>query len=182
MSNPTPKPRLKLLPDWRRLPGKSRNYQNVRTGEVLSRRQYDNRYGRIARTGFKSEYQQKKAEQDKWKGFYTERFPVRNGLVDRAFRQLVTRARELGHRRMFISAHGEAGTDYPLRQGAMIWVSTVGFYGDAQPLVEPGLVAPGMGANITAVNQLDTWIWFQLAGTALRSDTIDEFVLRWKND
>lgn len=181
MSTPqSPKPRLKLLPDWRRQPGSSRNYENVRTGEVLSRRQYDNKYGRIASTGFKTEYQLKKAEATKWKGFYVQHFPVRNDNVDAAFRQLVGRIRELGHRQMFVSAHGEAGSDYPLQQGNSIWASTVGFYGDAQPLMDPLLVATGT-PMITAVNQLDAWIWFQLAGTALRGDTISEFVLRWKN-
>lgn len=182
MSNPSTPRRLKLLPDWRRQPGSSRNYENVRTGEVLSRRQYDNKYGRIARTGFHSEYQQKKAEKNAWKGFYSEHFKVKNGMVDRSFRQLVTRITELGHRRMFVSAHGEAGSDYPLQAGAKIWVSTLGFYGDAQVRFAPGsVIATGM-PGLHGVNDLAEWIWWQFATSALLGDTIDEFVLRWKNE
>lgn len=183
MSTPTPpdatRKRLKLLPDWRRQSGTARNYQNVRTGEVLSRRQYDNRYGRVARAGFRSEYQQKKAQQTKWKSFYVEHFPVRNGNVNAAFQQMITRATELQHREMFVSAHGEAGTDYPLQAGSLIWVSTTGFYGDAQPQMLPELVAANT-PYLAAVNQLDAWVWFQLTGSALLADTIQEFVLRWK--
>lgn len=36
------------------LGGKSRNYQNTKTGEIISRRQYDKRFGSLAKTGFKT--------------------------------------------------------------------------------------------------------------------------------
>jgi hypothetical protein len=92
---------------------------------------------------------------------------------------MITRATELQHREMFVSAHGEAGTDYPLQAGSLIWVSTTGFYGDAQPQMLPELVAANT-PYLAAVNQLDAWVWFQLTGSALLADTIQEFVLRWK--
>src|SRR6185437_6593596 len=93
---PTPKPRLKLLADWVRVPGSERQYRNVRTGEVLSRRQYDSKYGRIARSGFHKEYQQKKAEANQWKTFYTEHFPVGKRGMDDTWDKLLSRCRELG--------------------------------------------------------------------------------------
>lgn len=37
--------------DWRYLGGKTRRYQNVATGETISRRQYDQRFGRLAESG-----------------------------------------------------------------------------------------------------------------------------------
>ncbi len=36
------------------LGGKSRNYKNTKTGEIISRRQYDKQYGSLAKTGFKT--------------------------------------------------------------------------------------------------------------------------------
>jgi hypothetical protein len=175
MSNPnppTPKPRLKLLPDWVRVPGTERQYRNVRTGEVLSRRQYDNKYGRIARSGFRTEYQQRKAEANKWKSFYTEHFPVgRKGLAD-TWDKLLSRCRELGHRRMFVSAYGVAGTDYPDAQDSLRWVSSTGFYGDAIFGV-PGIAQ--LGGSLRSV-----WLWDQLTNGPLIGNTIIEFVLRWQ--
>ncbi|MHB8387509.1 MAG: hypothetical protein ACYDAO_09345 [Thermoplasmataceae archaeon] len=38
--------------EWKPLGGKSRNFQNTKTGEVISRRQYDKRFGSLAKTGF----------------------------------------------------------------------------------------------------------------------------------
>jgi hypothetical protein len=46
--------RPNTLPGWRPLGGKSRNYLNEETGEVLSRRQYDKLYGALARAGVAS--------------------------------------------------------------------------------------------------------------------------------
>ena len=43
---------------WVRLSGAARNYQNTETGEVLSRRQYDQRFGRLAKAGIKSNEEQ----------------------------------------------------------------------------------------------------------------------------
>lgn len=43
---------------WQRAPGSARRYRNARTGEELSRRQYDERYGRLARTGQRFTYEQ----------------------------------------------------------------------------------------------------------------------------
>jgi hypothetical protein len=39
---------------WVRIPGAARQYQNTETGEILSRRQYDQRFGRLAKAGIKS--------------------------------------------------------------------------------------------------------------------------------
>ncbi len=46
------------MSEWRRVPGKARNYVNSRTGEVISRRQYDKLEGTLSKQGFKS-YEQK---------------------------------------------------------------------------------------------------------------------------
>ncbi len=46
--------------DWKRLSGKARRYQNNRTGEIISRRQFDERYGRLAKQGLKTNEQQAK--------------------------------------------------------------------------------------------------------------------------
>lgn len=188
MSNPptppfTPKPRLKLLPDWVRLPGTARLYHNVRTGETLSRRQYDNRYGRIARSGFATEYAQKKAEKTKWKGFYVEHFKVRDGAESRAWEQLLARIRELQHRRMFVSAYGEAGVDYPTRAGEQVWVSTQGFYGDAifARAVTFGDIGPS-GISTQTYTTASLWLTDQLFTGALRYGTVTEYVLRWQNE
>lgn len=35
-------------PGWRKLPGPSRRYENTVTGETISRREYDRRFGRFA--------------------------------------------------------------------------------------------------------------------------------------
>jgi hypothetical protein len=43
--------------DYARLPGKERRYQNTKTGEVISRRQFDQRFGRLAGTGLTLEKQ-----------------------------------------------------------------------------------------------------------------------------
>jgi hypothetical protein len=158
----------------------------VRTGETLSRRQYDQKYGRIARTGFRTEYQQKKAETTKWKSFYVEHFIVRNGDQLVTWRKLIERVRELGHRRMFISAFGEAGVDYPAQRGQMIWASTVGFYGDANIKIAPGstlyadLPAPGERLGALVTNDLEAWVWYQFVSGNLVGETISEFVLRWQ--
>ena len=47
---------VKIEPGWKRVSG--RRFENERTGEVISRRQYDKRYGALARGGFGS-YEQK---------------------------------------------------------------------------------------------------------------------------
>ncbi len=44
--------------DWQPLGGTSRNFLNTKTGQILSRRQYDKQFGTLAKQGFKS-YQQK---------------------------------------------------------------------------------------------------------------------------
>lgn len=46
--------RAKAYPGFEYLGGLSRNYKNIATGEVLSRRQYDKLYGSLARSGFNS--------------------------------------------------------------------------------------------------------------------------------
>lgn len=43
---------------WVRLPGKARNYVDTDTGEIISRRQYDQTIGRLAKAGIKSNEQQ----------------------------------------------------------------------------------------------------------------------------
>lgn len=158
-----------LVPDWRRIPGdKARRYENVRTGEVLSRRQYDQQFGRVAKTGFRTYEEMAEANKHKWKGFYVQRFPVVRGDVERSWRQLISRIRELGHRRMYVSAHGEAGYDYPSQAGQMIWVSSSGFYADSVTI-----------GDTRFSEREGMWLWGQLAVGALITDTIDEFVLRW---
>lgn len=181
---PAPKPRLKLLPDWKRLPGTARNYQNVRTGETLSRRQYDQRHGLIARSGFKSDYQKRKAEKTKWHSFYVEHFPVtaRSGEA-KAWEKLLARIRELGHRRMFVSARGEAGLDYPQGTG-MVWVSTTGFIGSeifrrtitdfASESDVPG------GLTERTYSSASVWLTEQLYNGGLMQRTVTEYILRWQ--
>lgn len=46
---------------WRPLGGLSRRYENVLTGEVIARRQFDRRYGSLAKGGFRSYEQKAKA-------------------------------------------------------------------------------------------------------------------------
>ncbi len=43
-----------IVSDWRRLPGSARQYINNKTGEVLSRRQYDEKIGRLHQAGIKT--------------------------------------------------------------------------------------------------------------------------------
>jgi hypothetical protein len=43
-----------IAPGWRRVPGSARNYENIKTGEVLSRRQYEKQFGSLARRGVTS--------------------------------------------------------------------------------------------------------------------------------
>ena len=40
--------------DYIPLGGKSRNFKNIKTGEIISRRQYDKKFGSLAKTGFKT--------------------------------------------------------------------------------------------------------------------------------
>ncbi|MHB1222395.1 MAG: hypothetical protein ACYC0J_10405 [Gammaproteobacteria bacterium] len=49
--------------NWARLPG--RRFQNTKTGEIISRRQYDKQYGRLAEKGFSSNEAQAKANRIK---------------------------------------------------------------------------------------------------------------------
>jgi len=48
---------------WKRIPG--RKFQNIQTGEIITRRQYDKQYGRLAEQGFKSNEAQAKANRIK---------------------------------------------------------------------------------------------------------------------
>lgn len=48
---------------WKPLGGSSRNYVNLETGEILSRRQFDRRYGSLAKANFTS--YEKKAQANK---------------------------------------------------------------------------------------------------------------------
>lgn len=181
MSTP---PRLKLLPDWVRLPGTARLYQNVRTGETLSRRQYDNQYGRIARSGFATEYALKQAERTKWKQFYVQHFKVNAARGEgETWERLLARIRELGHRPMFVSAYGEAGVDYPTRAGEQVWASTQGFYGDAifARAATFGDISPS-GISTQTYNLASLWLTDQLFTGSLRYGTVTEYVLRWHNE
>lgn len=47
-----------------RLPGKGRYYRDTDTGVIITRRQYDQRYGRLAGTGLNYDSAAKKAKQD----------------------------------------------------------------------------------------------------------------------
>ncbi len=47
--------------DWSRLPGKSRNFVNKRTGEILSRRQFDKLSGRLQYSSYEKKAQANKA-------------------------------------------------------------------------------------------------------------------------
>lgn len=53
-----------LAPGWQRLPGAARRYVNPRTGETLSRRKYDERFGRLAGTGLTNESLAKKNKEE----------------------------------------------------------------------------------------------------------------------
>ena len=47
--------------EWKRLPGKTkRRYQNIKTGEIISRRYFDEHYGRLAKQGLKTNEEQAK--------------------------------------------------------------------------------------------------------------------------
>lgn len=64
MSQPTPPsgPSGPSGPNvWVPLGGKSRRYRNEQTGETISRRQYDERYGRLKRQGYRSNEAQRAA-------------------------------------------------------------------------------------------------------------------------
>jgi hypothetical protein len=52
---------LAIVPDWLRLPGTSRSYVNPSSGQIISRRQYDEQYGRLARQGFRNNEEQAKS-------------------------------------------------------------------------------------------------------------------------
>ncbi|MGH7237137.1 MAG: hypothetical protein ACREGF_01230 [Candidatus Saccharimonadales bacterium] len=47
--------------NWVRVPGRGRYFKNTKTGEVITRRQYDRRFGRLAARGFASNEAQAKA-------------------------------------------------------------------------------------------------------------------------
>lgn len=54
-----------LAPGWKRLPGQNtRQYINEKSGEILSRRQYDKRFGRLAGTGLTNESLAKKNKEE----------------------------------------------------------------------------------------------------------------------
>lgn len=53
-----------LAPGWQRIPGAARRYINTRTGETLSRRKYDERFGRLAGTGLTNESLAKKNKEE----------------------------------------------------------------------------------------------------------------------
>ncbi len=55
----------KAAPGFKRLPGKANQYIDLETGEILSRRQYDKRYGKLAKEGFTSYEQKAKANKQK---------------------------------------------------------------------------------------------------------------------
>lgn len=180
----TPPARLKLLPDWVRLPGTARLYRNVRTGETLSRRQYDSQHGRFARLGFRTEYAYKKALKSQWKGFYVEHFRVdRRGGDAGAWQRLLARIRELGHRPMFVSAYGEAGVDYPTRAGEQVWASSQGFYGTElfRQSATYGEISPS-GVSTQTYTTASLWLTDQLYTGLLRYGSVTEYVLRWREE
>jgi len=64
--------------DWVPLGGTTRRYRNVRTGEEISRRQYDKRYGTLAREGFTSYERKAKARRQRLPSGRWYRPPSRN--------------------------------------------------------------------------------------------------------
>ena len=50
---------------YQRIPGSARNYRNILSGQIISRRQYDQNFGRLANTPYRTYEQQAKANQYK---------------------------------------------------------------------------------------------------------------------
>lgn len=141
-----------VVSDWVPMGGAARRYRNVKTGEELSRRQYDRTFGALGREGFHSYEEKATLRAHRYKGFYQMRF----SSLDR----LTARMAELGHRRGYVSAHGQSNWEYRILKGeAVSWASTGAFYLDQRN---------------------DEFITEQLAA-ALETETIDGWVLRWRD-
>ncbi len=61
--------------EWVRITGKDRYYRNRSTGEVITRRQYDKLYGRLAAKGFTSNEAQAKANREARQAREDQEFP-----------------------------------------------------------------------------------------------------------
>lgn len=65
--------------NWERIPrDKARRYRNIKTGEIISRNQYDQRYGRFAGTGLNPGRQARQAAEARSAGLPAPRFRARS--------------------------------------------------------------------------------------------------------